>query len=169
LQHVFEEFRGDEARAGIVRRRTADGELERVVSGAGVAIREGSDAKEDVVGSFDQFVSEAVFFVVEGAAEKFSDLRRGERIENVDLGAGKKRRDDFERRILGGRADEDDVAGFDVGEESVLLRFVEAVNLVDEDDGAMAGAGFLFGDGHHFLDFFDAGEHGAEGNELGAC
>ena len=27
----------------------------------------------------------------------------------------------------------------------------------------------MFGDGHHFLDFFDAGEHGAEGNELGAC
>src|SRR6266851_956571 len=60
------------------------------------------------------------------------------------------------------------MAGFDVGKKSVLLRFVEAVNFVDEDDGAMAGTGFVFGDGHDFLDFLDAGENSAERNELGA-
>ena len=43
---------------------------------------------------------------------------------------------------------------FDVGKEGVLLSFVESVNFVDEDDGAV-------------FDFFDAGEHGAEGDEFG--
>ena len=36
------------------------------------------------------------------------------------------------------RADHDDRALFDVGQEHVLLRLVEAVNLVDEEDGAPA-------------------------------
>ena len=31
-----------------------------------------------------------------------------------------------------------DVAGFDVRQEGVLLGFVEAMNFVDEDDGALA-------------------------------
>src|SRR5204862_2411140 len=85
-----------------------------------------------------------------------------------DLGARKQRRDDFKGRILGGRADEDNVAGFDVREKSVLLGFVEAVNLVNENDGAMAGTRFVLGDGHDFLKFFDAGQDRAEGNEFGA-
>ena len=45
-----------------------------------------------------------------------------------------KARVDLERRILGGRADQPDVARLDVRQESVLLRLVEAMNLVDEDD-----------------------------------
>src|SRR5882672_666112 len=103
-----------------------------------------------------------MFFVVEGAAEELGDLRCGKRIEDVNLRAREKRRDDFERRILGGGADKDNVARFDVREKGVLLGFVEAVNFVDEDDGAVAAAGFLFGDGHDFLDFLDARENGAE-------
>ena len=43
--------------------------------------------------------------------------------------------------ILGGRADQDDVAGFDARKKRVLLRLVEAVNLVDEHDGALVHAG----------------------------
>ncbi len=100
--------------------------------------------------------------------KEIDDLRRGERVEDVDLGARKKRRDDFERRIFGGRADEGDVAGFDVGKKSVLLGFVEAMDFVDEDDGALAAVGFVFGGGHDFLDFLDAGEDGAEGDEFRA-
>ena len=109
-----------------------------------------------------------MFLVVEGAAEKLGDLRRGQRIEDVDFGAREKRRDHFEGRILGGRADEDDVAGFDVWKKCVLLGFVEAVNFIHEDDGAMAAAGLLLGYGHDLLDFLDAGENGAEGDEFGA-
>jgi len=76
--------------------------------------------------------------------EEFDDLRRGVGFEDVDLGAGEKRGDDLERGIFGGGADEENVAGFDVREEGVLLGFVEAVDFVDEDDGAEASAGFFF-------------------------
>jgi len=111
-------------RTGFVGGRAADGKLERVVSGTSVAIREGGDSEEDIVGSVDRFVAETVFFVVQGAPEKLDDLRRGERLENVNLGTGKQRRNYLEGRILGGRADKDDVAGFNVREKGILLSFV---------------------------------------------
>src|SRR5882762_5325199 len=76
LQYVFEELRRDDAHAFLTRLRPADGKLESVVTGPGVAIRERGDAKENVIGSFDRFVSKTVFSVVQGAPEKFSDLRR---------------------------------------------------------------------------------------------
>src|SRR5258708_24914058 len=88
--------------------------------------------------------------------EEFDDLRGGVGFEDVDLGAGEKRGDDLERGIFGGSADEENVAGLDVRKEGVLLGFVEAVDFVDEDDGAEAAAGFFFGFGHDFFYFFYA-------------
>ena len=40
---------------------------------------------------------------------------------------------------MGGGADEADDAALDIGEEDVLLGFVESVDFVDEEDGADAG------------------------------
>ena len=182
LEDVFEEFLSDLFRRPTLRNRgwgtrarasgvwfgAAGGEFERVVGGAGVAIGKGSDAEEDVVADFDGFSAEATLFVGEGAAKQVHDLRRGERIENVDLGAREKGRDDFERGIFGGRADEGDVARFDVGKKGVLLGLVEAVDFVHENDGALSGTRFVFGGGHDFLDFFDAGEDSTESDKLGA-
>jgi len=54
-----------------------------------------------------------------------------------------------------------------VGKEGVLLGFVEAMDFVDEDDGAQAGAGFFFGFGHDFFYFFDAAGNRAKGDEFG--
>src|SRR5712692_622174 len=100
------------------------------------------------------------------AAKELDDLRRGERVENIDLGARKERRNHLERRILRCRANKSDVAGFDIGEEGVLLRLVEAMHFVDKDDGALASARFVLGRGHDVLDFLDAGEDGAEPHEF---
>ena len=88
-------------------------------------------------------------------------------MQGVDAGAREQRSDDLEGGILGGRADEGDVAGFDVRQEGVLLGFVEAMHFVHEDDGAASGAAGVFGGGHHVLDFADAAEHRAEGHEFG--
>ena len=142
-------------------------EFERVVGRAGVAVGERSYAEKNIVRDFDAFVAEAAFFVGEGATKKLDDLRSREWFEDVNLGAGEKRRNDFKGRIFRGRADEGDVAGFDVRKKSVLLGFVEAVDFVDEDDGAVTGARFVFCGGHDVLDFLDAGENGTEGNEIG--
>jgi hypothetical protein len=67
---------------------------------------------------------------------------------------------DLERGVFRGRADEDDVAGLDARQEGVLLRLVEAVNLVDEDNRAAPGRPPQpFGLGHHLADFLDARHH----------
>ena len=52
--------------------------------------------------------------------------------------------------------------------EGVLLRFVEAVNFVDEDNGARAVLAGAVGIAHDLLDFLDAGENGGELDETGA-
>src|SRR4029079_8011497 len=50
-----------------------------------------------------------------------------------------KRRDQLKRRILRGGADQNDGAVFDHRQERVLLRAVEAVNLVDEEKSPLPG------------------------------
>jgi len=45
------------------------------------------------------------------------------------------RRDNVETRVMRGAADEADHAGFDVGQQEVLLGFVKAMDLIDDQDG----------------------------------
>ena len=54
--------------------------------------------------------------------------------EHEDARPREQRRVHLERRVLGRRADEHDRARLDVRQERVLLRLVEAVDLVDEED-----------------------------------
>ena len=56
-----------------------------------------------------------------------------ERLEDDDLAARQERAVQLEGGVLGRRADQDDVARLDVREEDVLLRPVEAVDLVEEE------------------------------------
>jgi hypothetical protein len=74
-----------------------------------------------------------------GAAEQAAQHLGRERLQHEHAGAAEKCADDLEGRVLGGGADEGDGAGLDVGQECVLLRLVEAVYLVAEEDGAAAG------------------------------
>ena len=64
-----------------------------------------------------------------------------ERLEPHHPAARQERRDHLERGVLGGRADEGDGAGLDVGQERVLLGAREAVDLVHEQERARCGAG----------------------------
>ena len=81
-----------------------------------------------------------------------------ERLQHEDLRARQQRGVHLERRVLGRRADQHDVAGLDARQEGVLLRLVEAVDLVDEDDRAPAGRRRRsLGRRHHLLDLLDAG------------
>ena len=114
--------------------------------------------------------AEAAFLVGKRALEQGDDLLLGERLEHIDATAREKRGDDFERGIFGGRADQADGALLDVGKEGVLLRFVEAMNLIDEDDGARVPARRrAFRVGHNLLDLLDAGQHGGELDEGRPC
>ncbi len=91
----------------------------------------------------------------------------GQLLEHVDAAAGEQRAVDFERGIFGGRPDQANISFFDVREKRILLRLVEAMNFVDEDDGARAILAGAIGVSHNLLDFLDAREHGGEFDELG--
>ena len=69
-------------------------------------------------------------------------------MQHKDARAREQRGVDFERRIFGRRADQRDRAVLDIGQHRVLLRLVEAVDLVDEEHGALAErrARLRFGD-----------------------
>ena len=112
-------------------------------------------------------LTESAFGIGEGAAQKRDDLLFGQRLQHVDAAAREQRGVDFERRILGGRADQANAAFLDVRQKGILLRFVEAVDFVDEDDGARAVLAGALGIAHDLLDFLDAGEHGGELDEVG--
>ena len=79
-----------------------------------------------------------------------------------DAQAGEQGVVEMEGGVFSGGADEDEGAVFDVGQEGVLLGFVEAVDFVDKEDGFAADGAFLLGLRHGFADFFDAGEDGGE-------
>ncbi len=91
-----------------------------------------------------------------------------ERLQHVDGCTREQSRIDFERRVLGGRADEGEEARLHVRQEGVLLALVEAVHLVHEDDGApllqpvARGGGTVDG----FADVLHATQHRADAQEL---
>ena len=90
-----------------------------------------------------------------------------ERLQHVHRRARQQRRDDLERRVLGGRADEGEEARLDVRQEGVLLALVEAMDLVDEDDGRPARGARRLRPLDRLADVLDAAEHRRHGDELG--
>src|SRR4029077_5214551 len=72
--------------------------------------------------------------IVDGAAKDGHDLLALQSREHDHFRSREECRVHLERRILGGCTDENDVSGFNEWEKRVLLRFVEAVDLVDEND-----------------------------------
>ena len=130
---------------------------------AGVA---GDQLQRFVVGG-QAPAAQAAFRVFQGAAQQRRDAFFAQRLQHIHAAAREQRGDDFEGRIFGGRADEPDGAAFHVGEKCILLGLVEAVNLVDEQDGARVHLGSLRGRSHHLLDFLDAAHHRGELDEVG--
>ena len=90
--------------------------------------------------------------------------------QDKNLAAGEQGRNDLEGRILRRRTDQDDGARFHGPEQGILLRLVEAVDFVDEQDRSAPLAeqtrppGFL----EHLPDILDAGRDCGEGIELAA-
>ena len=76
--------------------------------------------------------------VGDGAVHQHPELFICQRLERQQEGARQKRRDHRERRVLGRRGDEHDPAVLDAGQQRVLLRLREAVDLVEEEDRGLA-------------------------------
>ena len=90
--------------------------------------------------------------------EQLLDRRRIERLEHQHAGARQERRVELEGRVLGGGANQHDGAVLHHRQEGVLLRPVEAVDLVDEKQRAGAGLAPGAGRVEHLLQVGDAGE-----------
>jgi len=114
------------------------GNFERVQGFAGITIGEFCQMAEGVIGCFDFHVTEAAIGIFQRAREQGEQVVFGERPEFKDLGARDKRGVDEEKGIVSGCADKANNAAFDVGQKNVLLRFVEAMNFVDEKYGGLA-------------------------------
>ena len=112
------------------------GDFEGVVGVAAVSAGVAGDEVERVFvgGEFER--AQAAFGVRQGAVQQRGNLLLGELLEDVNAAAGEQSADDFKGRIFGSGADEADGAALDVGQECVLLSFVEAMDFVDEEDGA---------------------------------
>jgi hypothetical protein len=67
---------------------------------------------------------------------QFASNRSVKRLQHIHRRTRQQGRVDFERRVLGGGADEGEQAAFDMRQKGVLLALVEAVHLVDKHDGA---------------------------------
>ena len=141
------------------------GDLQGVVGVTAVAAGVAGDQFQRIVVRGQLQRTEAALAVFEGAAQESDDLGFGKRLEHVDAATREQRGDDLEGGILGGCADEADGAALDVGQEGVLLRLVEAVNLIDEEDGPRVHPGGLRGGDHHLLDLLDAAHDGGELDE----
>ena len=120
--------------------RGARREFERAERDARVAVGEPDKRRHRFVVERDVLRAEAAFAIVERAPHERLDLVVAERVQHEHARAREQRRVDFERRILGRRADQRDRAVFDVRQDRVLLAFVEAMDLVDEEHGALARA-----------------------------
>src|SRR5438046_5439324 len=88
--------------------------------------------------------------------------------EDQHLAAREERGIQLEARVLGRRADERDRAVLDIRQEAVLLRAVEAVDLVHEQQGALAGAGGGARFGEYLFQVGDTREDGGNSDEAHA-
>jgi hypothetical protein len=145
--------------------RQLRGHFKRVVGVAAVAARVAGNQFQRIVIRGQSECAKAPLAIFKGTAQQRCDLFLGQRLQHVDAAAREQRGDDFEGGILSCRSNQPYCPALHVGQKGVLLGLVEAVNLIDEEDGAGVHLRRLRGRDHHLLDFLDAACDGGEFNE----
>ena len=107
-------------------------------------------------------------FVTDRAAQDPLDFVFVERIQHQHSRTRKQCADNFERRILSRRANQRDGSIFNRRQQRILLRFVEAMNLIDEQNGAPAAQAVEPRLGNRAAQLFHAGKYSRERNEVRA-
>ena len=74
-----------------------------------------------------------------GAVDECADVIFADGGELEDLAPADERRVNRKERILRRRSDQQNMAGFNVGQKNVLLGAVETVDFVEEENGTLAG------------------------------
>src|SRR5690606_12164666 len=99
-------------------------DLQQGQAAAHVAVGRDRDQVQLRVVDLQAATAEAALFVLKRVPQRGPDVVGRDRLHHVHAAAREQRRVQFERRVLGGRADEDDGAALDVRQEGVLLRLV---------------------------------------------
>ena len=104
-----------------------------------------------------------------GALGKAFEIGRIETLQHQHLGAAQERGIELEGRVLGGRAHQQDGAVLHMRQEPVLLSLVEAVDLVDEQQRALAVGAAVLGRLEDLPELRHAGEDRADLDEMRLC
>jgi hypothetical protein len=95
-----------------------------------------------------------------GALQQLLHGRVIQAIQHEDLAARQQRAVQFKGGILGRGADQHHGAVLDIGEKPILLRAVEAMDLIDEQQSPLAHPPAVARRLEHLAQIGDAGEHG---------
>ena len=102
-----------------------------------------------------------------GSRQQRQQLGLAQRLEHMHRRARQQRRVDLEGRVLGRRTDEGEQTRLDMRQEGVLLRLVEAVHLVDEDDAAPPPRLRALRALDRLADVLDPAQHRGDRHEVG--
>ncbi len=116
-------------------------QLQGVQRHAGIAVGHGDEVFHCVRRRRDVLGAQSPLRVGQGSAHQPFYRRIVQRFQPEDPTARQQSGVDGEARILGGRADEREEAAFHDGQHGILLRLIEAVNLVHEQDRAPVAGG----------------------------
>jgi hypothetical protein len=125
---------------------------------------------QDGVGCRDAVAAQTAFDVPQCFLQGFDDGVFVEWFKAEEVAAAEERGDDVKSGVVRGATDEAHVTGFDVGQEQVLLGFVETVDFVYEQDGAPFGA--QAGNAEYLAQFGGVGEDGVDADTVatrGGC
>jgi hypothetical protein len=169
LGGVFDRLNGDCSGGRRVGLGGDGGQLEGIEERAGIAIRDGQEMLEGIVGEVRVESAEAALFVGKGRLHYALKVFGLERLEDDDAGAREESRIDLEGWVFSCGTNQGHGAVFYVGKNGVLLALVEAVYFVYEENGAAT----IFESFGGFFDdaakVGDACRHCANGGKVGIC
>ncbi len=144
------------------------GELQGIQTLATIAIADHGEMAFGLGGDFYMQFAQAAFFIRNGLVDEALQVLNGEGFEGEHLGSAHERAVDVEEGIVRGSPDEPQGAALQMGEQHILLGFVEAVDLIHKQDGADAVEALFFL--RRVCDHADLGHvalHAAQGDEAG--
>src|SRR2546421_11684120 len=113
------------------------GKFQDIKSDARVAIGKNSYLLQGILVNGDVQLTQTALLVGESALEYGQNVGFAEALQGEDARTGQEGRVDFKAGGLRGGADQCYGTALDTWEDGILLRFVEAVNLVDKEDGVL--------------------------------
>ena len=125
---------------------------------------------ERLIGDFRRCNCRVRALCHQGASHQSDQVVRPQRLQAKNLRTRNERAVDVEERIVSRRADQSQISTFDIGQQNVLLRFVEMMDLVYENDCLLASIAQPVGrGGNDAAHFGDVAFHAAESDEFRLC